>query len=95
MLRNSGTWQWKHLLDQGVLGNPTKANSPWVRQWDNTSQTPWVFNPQTNIFISYDDPQSLKVKVDYATSKGLAGAMVWSLNMDDSSNTLLSVLRSG
>lgn len=91
---NSGTWQWKHLIDQGVLRNPTTANAPWVRQWDNVSQTPWLFNPQTNIFISYDDPQSLQTKVNYAASKGLAGAMVWSLNMD-SSNTLLSVLRSG
>ncbi|TQV92043.1 hypothetical protein V2A60_004349 [Cordyceps javanica] len=91
---NSGTWQWKHLIDQRVLSSPTTAASPWVRQWDNVSQTPWVFNPQTKAFISYDDPKSLKIKVDYAASKGLAGAMVWSLNMDPSS-TLLSVLRSG
>ncbi|KAJ6782480.1 hypothetical protein PWT90_07886 [Aphanocladium album] len=90
---NSGTWQWKHLLDQGVLSAPTTASAPWVRQWDNTTQTPWLFNPQTSIFISYEDPVSLKVKVDYAASKGLAGAMVWSVNMDDSSNTLLKVLR--
>lgn len=91
---NSGTWQWKHLLDQGVLSSPTTANAPWVRQWDSKSQTPWVFNPQTSIFISYDDPQSLKIKVDYAASKGLAGGMVWSLNMDSSDNELISVLRS-
>ncbi|EGX87992.1 chitinase [Cordyceps militaris CM01] len=90
---NSGIWQWKHMMKQGVLSSPTKAKEPWVRQWDNTSQTPWVFNPETRVFISYDDPQSLQVKVDYAASRGLAGAMVWSLNMDAPSNTLLNVLR--
>ncbi|OAA55438.1 chitinase [Cordyceps fumosorosea ARSEF 2679] len=90
---NSGTWQWKHLRDQGVLSSPTTASAPWVRQWDSTSQTPWLFNPQTKTFISYDDPQSLKIKADYAASKGLAGAMVWSLNMDSPTNDLLNVIR--
>ncbi|KAJ2866956.1 hypothetical protein FB639_004981, partial [Coemansia asiatica] len=47
----------------------------------------------TKQFISYDDPQSLKIKVDYAASKGLAGTMVWSMNMDyneELMNVLLS-----
>ncbi|KAJ2851072.1 hypothetical protein IWW36_001419 [Coemansia brasiliensis] len=79
---NSGTWQWKHLRDQGVLTGPETAASPWVRQWDDVSQTPWLFNPSTKQFISYDDPKSLKIKIDYAASKGLAGTMIWSANMD-------------
>nr|QDJ94321.1 chitinase chiA1 [Cordyceps cicadae] len=90
---NSGTWQWKHLLEQGVLSDPLTAKAPWVRQWDNTTQTPWLFNPKTKTYISYDDPQSLKIKADYAASKGLAGAMVWSLDMDSPSNDLLKTLR--
>ncbi|KAJ2394166.1 hypothetical protein GGI05_002161 [Coemansia sp. RSA 2603] len=79
---NSGVWMWKHLRDQGVLTSPSTAAAPWVKQWDPVSQTPWLFNPSTKQFISYDDPQSLKIKVDYAASKGLAGTMIWSMNMD-------------
>ncbi|KAJ2808329.1 hypothetical protein H4S07_003436, partial [Coemansia furcata] len=79
---NSGVWQWKNLRSQGVLTSPAKAAAPWVRQWDPVSQTPWLFNPSTKQFISYDDPQSIKAKIDYASSKGLAGAMVWSIEMD-------------
>ncbi|KAJ2489260.1 hypothetical protein IWW37_004137 [Coemansia sp. RSA 2050] len=90
---NSGVWQWKHLRDQGVLTSPSTAAAPWVRQWDDVSQTPWLFNPSTNQFISYDDPQSLQIKIDYAASKGLAGAMIWSVNMDYN-NELLDVVRS-
>ncbi|KAJ2364692.1 hypothetical protein IW150_006412, partial [Coemansia sp. RSA 2607] len=86
----AGNWQWKHLLDQGVLSDPLTAASPWVRQWDDVSQTPWLFNPKTKIFISYDDPKSIQAKVDYAASKGLAGTMVWSMNMENSNNHLLS-----
>ncbi|KAJ2841259.1 hypothetical protein GGI22_007967, partial [Coemansia erecta] len=69
---------------------PDTAASPWVRQWDSVSQTPWLFNPSTKQFISYDDPKSLKIKVDYAASKGLAGTMIWSENMDYN-NELISV----
>ncbi|KAJ2817558.1 hypothetical protein FBU31_006183, partial [Coemansia sp. 'formosensis'] len=90
---NSGVWQWKHLRDQGVLTSPGAAAAPWVRQWDSVSQTPWLFNPSTKQFISYDDPQSLQVKINYAASKGLAGAMVWSANMDYN-NELMNVLHS-
>ncbi|KAJ2366262.1 hypothetical protein H4S02_010508, partial [Coemansia sp. RSA 2611] len=79
---NSGVWQWKNLRSQGVLTSPAKAAKPWVRQWDAVSKTPWLFNPTTKQYISYDDPQSIKVKMDYAASKGLAGAMVWSIEMD-------------
>ncbi|KAJ2559050.1 hypothetical protein EV175_000510 [Coemansia sp. RSA 1933] len=87
---NSGTWQWKNLRGQGVLTSPDTAASPWVRQWDSVSQTPWLFNPSTKQFISYDDPTSLKIKVDYAASKGLAGTMIWSENMDYN-NELISI----
>ncbi|KAJ2084935.1 hypothetical protein GGI09_007046 [Coemansia sp. S100] len=90
---NSGVWQWKHLRDQGVLTSPNTAAAPWVRQWDSVSQTPWLFNPSTKQFISYDDPQSLQIKVNYAASRGLAGAMVWSANMDYN-NELMNVLHS-
>ncbi|KAJ1952532.1 hypothetical protein GGI12_006218, partial [Dipsacomyces acuminosporus] len=54
--------------------------------------TPWLFNTNSKIFISYDDPQSIKVKVDYAASKGLAGAMIWSVNMDYN-NELMNVIQ--
>ncbi|KAJ1667700.1 hypothetical protein IW140_001242 [Coemansia sp. RSA 1813] len=78
----SGQWQWKHLRDQGLLTTTKTAASPWVRTWDNATSTPWLFNPNTNIFITYDDPDSIKLKVDYAASKGLAGTMIWSMEMD-------------
>ncbi|RUS27989.1 glycosyl hydrolases family 18-domain-containing protein [Jimgerdemannia flammicorona] len=79
----SGVWKWSKLRSQGVLTTPTTAASPWVRYFDSVSQTPWLFNPSTNIFISYDDPVSLKVKVDYALCQNLAGVMVWDIHQDN------------
>ncbi|KAJ2555183.1 hypothetical protein EV175_002339 [Coemansia sp. RSA 1933] len=88
----SGTWQWKHLRDQGVLTTPDTAASPWVRQWDSVSQTPWLFNTNTMMFLSYDDPTSLTTKVEYAKSKGLAGSMVWAMYMDYNGELLDTVI---
>ncbi|KAJ2830440.1 hypothetical protein IWW50_000284 [Coemansia erecta] len=78
----SGQWQYKYLRSLGKLSTPTTAASTIVRQWDDISKTPWLFNSTDNTFYSYDDQQSIKVKVDYAASKGMAGTMVWLLHMD-------------
>ncbi|KAJ2443285.1 hypothetical protein GGF42_006686, partial [Coemansia sp. RSA 2424] len=88
----SGAWQWKNLRGQGLLTAAGVAASPWVRTWDSATSTPWLFNPSTNTFITYDDPQSIQLKVNYAAAKGLAGTMVWSMDMDYN-DELLSVLQ--
>ncbi|RKP12302.1 glycoside hydrolase [Piptocephalis cylindrospora] len=79
----SGQWKWKNLREQGILTSPTQAAGGWERHWDNQTQTPWLYNPSTHQFISYDDPQSLSAKVAAIKEQGLAGAMVWALNQDN------------
>ncbi|RDA93426.1 hypothetical protein CP533_2613 [Ophiocordyceps camponoti-saundersi (nom. inval.)] len=83
--RFSGVWRWKHLLEEGVLKDPVTANEPWVRQFDNITKTPWLFNKETKVFITYDDPESIKEKVRVVNEEGLAGGMMWSLDMDKDS----------
>ncbi|KAJ2881047.1 hypothetical protein FB639_002699, partial [Coemansia asiatica] len=78
----SGVWRWANLRKEGVLTSPNTAASPWVRTFDSITQTPWLFNTNTKVYISYDDPDSIKAKVDYAKKKGLAGTMVWSVDQD-------------
>ncbi|KAJ1892836.1 hypothetical protein LPJ81_005480, partial [Coemansia sp. IMI 209127] len=83
-----GVWQWNSMRTMGVLSSPSTATAPWVRYWDDVTQTPWLFNPSINQFVSYDDPQSIGVKINYAKSLGIAGAMVWSMDMDYNSELL-------
>ncbi|KAJ2077318.1 hypothetical protein H4R24_005199 [Coemansia sp. RSA 988] len=87
----SGVWQYKHLRDQGILKSANTTGDNWVRVWDETSMTPWLYNPQMRRFISYDDPQSVEKKVEFAKEKGLKGMMAWSL-LADYNFELLSVL---
>ncbi|KAJ1647864.1 hypothetical protein LPJ64_000829, partial [Coemansia asiatica] len=74
-------------------GGPAVYTSPWIRYWDTNTSTPWLFNPNTKTFITYDDPQSIQLKVNYAASRGLAGTMIWSMEMDYN-DELLNVLQS-
>ncbi|KAJ2864476.1 hypothetical protein GGI22_001712, partial [Coemansia erecta] len=77
-----GVWQWNKMRTMGVLSSPSTAAAPWVRYWDDVTQTPWLFNPSIKQFVSYDDPQSIGAKLNHAKSLGIAGAMVWSMEMD-------------
>ncbi|KAJ2654789.1 hypothetical protein IWW48_005903 [Coemansia sp. RSA 1200] len=78
----SGIWSWESLR-QTVLSDPlTVGYTRYTRHWDTVSQTPWLFDSQSKMFISYDDTKSIELKVDSALANGLLGAMVWSMEMD-------------
>ncbi|KAG2186181.1 hypothetical protein INT43_002619 [Umbelopsis isabellina] len=79
----SGVWRYSYMRSQGLLTTPTTAAAPWVRHYDNVTQTPWLFNPSNKQYISYDDPISIGAKADYALSAGLAGLFCWSLDEDN------------
>ncbi|KAL0080653.1 glycoside hydrolase superfamily [Phycomyces blakesleeanus] len=86
----TGIWRYEKIRSQGLLSSPTKAVSPWVRTWDSVSQTPWLFNPKTNTYLTYDDPASIAVKVNHTLCKKLGGLMVWSVEQDSSNGELLN-----
>ena len=52
---------------------------------------PFLYNPSTKIFITYDDEQSIHLKNEFIKTKGLRGAMFWELNADRN-RTLQSVV---
>ena len=65
---------------------------PYTRSWDNEAQAPWLYNAETGVMITYEDPESLAPKANYVLSNGLGGAMIWELGSDDSAGTLLNAL---
>ncbi|RCI04615.1 hypothetical protein CU098_002201, partial [Rhizopus stolonifer] len=80
----SGIWKWTNLRKEGLLGDDfITPGQGWTRHWDNVSQTPWLFNPTTQNYITYDDPQSLDIKVQHALCEDLAGVMVWDIHQDN------------
>ncbi|CAA93863.1 GH18 domain-containing protein [Caenorhabditis elegans] len=58
--------------------------------WDNATQTPYVLDLKTRTFFTYENEKSIKVKLDYVNKMDLGGVWIWSVDMDDRLNTLLS-----
>lgn len=53
------------------------------RYWDEDAQAPYLWNAKDQIFITYDDPISLKKKIEFIKAKNLGGAMFWQYHADD------------
>ena len=64
-----------------------KVATGFVYTLDSVSKVPYYFNKSAQIFISFDDVQSLQSKISYAAAQGLAGVGIWSLDKDVISGT--------
>lgn len=85
-----GTWSsggeiTYRALEQNYLG-------AWPRFWQSEAQVPWLYNPELQVMLTYDDPESLAAKADYVTSKHLGGISIWQVSMDDAQHTLVNAL---
>jgi chitinase len=55
----------------------------FIRTWDAAAHAPSLYNPQTHIFVSYDDPQSVNDKCRYVLQNKLGGVMFWYYGADN------------
>jgi len=60
-------------------------NDGFTRYFDDVARVPWLYNPATRVWITYDDAESIGEKADYARQNGLGGLMFWELSGDDGS----------
>ncbi len=67
------------------------AADGYTRYWDAAASVPWLYNPTTNTFISYEDPESLARKCRFALDQHLGGVMFWELT-EDLNGTLLTTI---
>jgi chitinase len=81
----AGAPSWRELV-AGYIGK-----NGYERHWDAQAQVPYLWNPQTRTFVSYEDPQSLRIKADFIRKQRLGGAMYWEQSLDKDGE-LLDVL---
>ena len=80
-------------LDYLSLIGKEDAKTKVERKWDAASNAPYLCITEHNDagevtgkkFITYDDPESLALKVDYVKEKGLGGIMFWELGYEQRS----------
>lgn len=86
--RDGGFLSWRQINAEYV------DQQGFVRHWDEQAQAPYLWNAQSNTFISYDDPQSLQAKTAFVKQQGLGGIMYWE-HRQDADEQLLDVVRKG
>ena len=64
-------------------------NSSWSKVWDEERRVPYIHLEEQ--WISYDDRQSVREKVEYANMEGMAGVAVNDLAMDDFTGNCFNV----
>lgn len=96
---DGGEVQFNDLIAQGALLNtPTNGYigfGGFTRFYDSCSSTPFLTSPYTNQVITYDDPQSLKLKAQLASQSGILGTSMWDLSGDTATWDLTNALRQG
>jgi len=93
LVGNPVTNSHAYLDPNTMMVTPSAASAGWVRYFDNTTKVPYLYNATTKEFISYEDKQSMDLKVQYIKSRNLAGGMIWELSQDTRGsipNSLLS-----
>jgi len=85
----------KPLSDERFSAAPeTLLKNGFIRFWDPIASAPYLYNPETKVFVSYDDPQSLAAKCRYALRHKLRGVMFWDYK-SDSTGALLNAVDAG
>jgi chitinase len=72
---------------------PPQANG-YVRYWDQASSVPYLYNAEKQIFVSYEDPESIAAKCRYVQSHHLGGVMFWDYASDPSGTLLKAIYQS-
>ncbi len=65
------------------------TDSSFKRYWDNVAKAAYLYNG--DVFITYEDEETLANKVDYIMEKGLGGIMIWEYGHDINAELLHSL----
>jgi chitinase len=69
----------------------TMLNNGFDRYWDPAASAPYLYNPKTQVFVSYEDPESIAKKCSYVITRKLGGVMFWDYEGDPSGALLRAV----
>lgn len=68
-----------------------RSQSHYEYHWHDEAKAPWVYSPEDERMIAYDDERSIATKAQYTVDNDFGGVMCWELTQD-SSNTLIDAI---
>ncbi|MDR3718194.1 MAG: glycoside hydrolase family 18 protein [Bryobacteraceae bacterium] len=63
----------------------------YSRYWDAAAAVPYLYNPQTHVWFSYEDTESVAGKCRYVKDHKLGGIMFWEYSSDPSGALLKTI----
>jgi chitinase len=66
----------------------TMLGHGYTRYWDAAASVPYLYSADKQIFVSYEDPESLAAKCKYLKQQHLKGVMFWDYESDPSGELL-------
>lgn len=84
---NNGLYQPAETSGGGINYNdivPLLDDNEYMQKWDSSAKAPYLWNHVSGIFISYENPESLKEKLKFVNEKQLGGVMYWEHSLDTS-----------
>ncbi|HEY0500996.1 MAG TPA: glycoside hydrolase family 18 protein [Kutzneria sp.] len=93
---NHGLFQpWDTGFDPGSwsdIKSKLLTDPAWEQHWDANAQSPWLYNPAKQVFVSYENPRSIGIRADFAKAAGLRGAFTWEIAEDDAQHSMLKAM---
>lgn len=71
----------------------TMLGNGFVRYWDAAASAPYLYSTEKKIFVSYEDPESIRAKCNYVMTHRLGGVMFWQYSLDPSGVLLETIAR--
>jgi chitinase len=65
------------------------------KKWDDVAKANYLVNQQGEFVLSYESPESIKLKCNFILTKGLLGAMYWEYASDTDEGILRSTVYTG
>uniref|UniRef100_A0A914XCP5 GH18 domain-containing protein n=1 Tax=Plectus sambesii TaxID=2011161 RepID=A0A914XCP5_9BILA len=59
------------------------------------SKTPYIWDAEREMFLGFENPQSITYKMNYIKEKNLGGVMLWAIDLDDDDDTLMKTVTMG
>lgn len=83
----------RHPYDNFVDYGKIKLASGCSEQWDSIAMVPYIADKSGKVVLSYDNPESIRIKCDFIKAAGLKGAMYWDYSGDNGDSELRKAIK--
>jgi len=71
-----GSYKYETIAD-------SLSTNAFVSYWDENAKAPYIWRDKDSLFLTYENPKSLKIKIDFLKNKKMGGIMFWQFNGDN------------